>query len=291
MTQPSRWLPLARRVSRQPKTLATPLNAPQVVDPSRGSVLRSHRRAMSCQISSTQVVDPSRGSVVRSHSKVMHGPCRPPQQAKLALTPPQLFRTDEQLTAPADRPVRAPAHAVAFTTAVAIRGAGSVHRRTGMRTVRALPVDRNRPGSPPATDCRQNSPPARRPGCGLPPPPTASAPQSNCRSRLDTRPARTPVNASPPPLRATMHDSGPPWVAIPSTYDSSIHNTLPVFAGAQEVQNDTQRAVGARGVSTGEPGESHAARFRNLTQTGRPRCGRESSQGAAGRYAILSRSK
>ena len=36
----------------------------------------------------------------------------------------------------------------------------------------------------------------RRPGCGLPPPPTASAPRSNCRSRVDTRPARTPVNAS-----------------------------------------------------------------------------------------------
>ena len=66
----------------------------------------------------------------------------------------------------------------------------------------------------------------RRPTCGLPHPPTASAPHSNCRSRLDTRPARTPVNASPPLLRATAHDSGPPWVANPSTYDSFIHNNL-----------------------------------------------------------------
>ena len=59
-----------------------------------------------------------------------------------------------------DRPVHAPAHTVAFTTAVAVGGAGSVHRRTGMRAARALPGDRNRPGSPPATDCRQNPPPA-----------------------------------------------------------------------------------------------------------------------------------
>ena len=70
------------------------------------------------------------------------------------------FRTEKQLTAPADRPVRDPAHAVAYITAIAIGGAGSVHRRTGIRAARALPGDRNRPGSPPATDCRQNPPSA-----------------------------------------------------------------------------------------------------------------------------------
>ena len=67
-------------------------------------------------------------------------------------TPPQ-FRTDKQLTAPADWRVRESAHAVTFTT-------GSVHRRTGMQTARALPVDSRRRGSPPATDCQQNPPPA-----------------------------------------------------------------------------------------------------------------------------------
>ncbi len=89
----------------------------------------------------------------------------PAVRSALPLYPPNIFepRSEKQLTARADRPGRGPAHAVAFTTAVAIRGAGSVHRRTGMRTARALPVDRNRPGSPPATDCRQNSPPALRP--------------------------------------------------------------------------------------------------------------------------------
>ena len=68
-------------------------------------------------------------------------------------------RAEKQRTAPADRPVRDPARPVAFTTAVAIGGAGSVHRRNGMRAARALPGDRNGPGSPPATDCRQNPPP------------------------------------------------------------------------------------------------------------------------------------
>ena len=79
------------------------------------------------------------------------------------------------ITARADHPVRDPAHAVAFTTAVAIGGAGSVHRRTGMRTARALPGHRNRPGSPRATDCRQNPPPA--------------SPVNHTRCSADHRPA------------------------------------------------------------------------------------------------------
>ena len=57
---------------------------------------------------------------------------------------------------------------------------------------------------------------------------TASAPRRNCLSRLNTRPARTPVNASTPPSRATPHDSGPVWVANPSPYESFIHYTSPV---------------------------------------------------------------
>src|SRR5690606_20243767 len=68
----------------------------------------------------------------------------------------------------------------------------------------------------------------RRSWCGLPTSPTASALRRTVLSRLNTRPARTPVNASTPPLRAAPHDSGPVWVANPSPYDSFIHNTLPV---------------------------------------------------------------
>lgn len=56
--------------------------------------------------------------------------------------------------------------------------------------------------------------------CGLPRTSTASAPRSKFLSRLDTRPVRIPVIASPLPLRATTHDSGPLWAANPSTYDS-----------------------------------------------------------------------
>ena len=93
----------------------------------------------------------------------------------------------------------------------------------------------------------------RRPGCGLPHPPTASAPQSNPFRGSIPGPQVPPVNASPPPSRATAHDSGPPWIANPSTYDSSIHNTLPVCAGAQEVKMILKEPH-ACGVSPGEPG-------------------------------------
>ena len=64
--------------------------------------------------------------------------------------------------------------------------------------------------------------------CCLPLSFTASAPRRKCLSRLNTRPARTPVNASTLPSRTTPHDSGPVWVATPSPYDSFIHNTSPV---------------------------------------------------------------
>jgi len=57
----------------------------------------------------------------------------------------------------------------------------------------------------------------------LPTIPTASASRTKLLSRLNTRPARTPVNASAIPLRKSPHDSGPLWVAGPSTYDSFIH--------------------------------------------------------------------
>src|SRR5579863_4846906 len=68
---------------------------------------------------------------------------------------------------------------------------------------------------------------------GLPLSPTASASRSKFLTRLNTRPARPPVNASTPPLRAAPHDSGPMWFAIPLSYDFFIHYTSPVLTGAR----------------------------------------------------------
>src|SRR5262249_11373147 len=68
----------------------------------------------------------------------------------------------------------------------------------------------------------------RRTGWSLPPSSTASASRSRLLSRLNTRPARSPVNASLPSSWATAHDSGPVWLAMPSPYDSFIRNTSPV---------------------------------------------------------------
>ena len=63
---------------------------------------------------------------------------------------------------------------------------------------------------------------------GLPHLLTASASRSNGLTRLNTRPARSLVNASTPPSRAAPHDSGPMWVATSHSYDSFIHYTSPV---------------------------------------------------------------
>src|SRR5437762_6096147 len=58
---------------------------------------------------------------------------------------------------------------------------------------------------------------------------TASASRRKVLTRLNTRPARSPVNASTLPLRAAPHDSGPMWVANPLLpYDFCIHYTSPV---------------------------------------------------------------
>ena len=65
-------------------------------------------------------------------------------------------------------------------------------------------------------------------GWRLPLSPTASASRRNLLTRLNTRPARSPVNASTLFLRAAPHDSGPMWVATSHAYDFCIHYTSPV---------------------------------------------------------------
>ncbi len=68
----------------------------------------------------------------------------------------------------------------------------------------------------------------RRPGCCLPPSPTASAPRSEFLSRLNTRPARTPVNASSRPRGLPRMTRGRRGSLTLRTYDSFIHNTSPI---------------------------------------------------------------
>src|SRR6266481_3386897 len=68
---------------------------------------------------------------------------------------------------------------------------------------------------------------------GLPHLLTASASRSEFLTRLNTRPVRSPVNASTPPLRAAPHDSGLMWVASSHSDDFCIHYTSPGLTGAQ----------------------------------------------------------
>ena len=64
--------------------------------------------------------------------------------------------------------------------------------------------------------------------CGLPLPPTVSAPWSRLLSRLNGWPAHAFVNASRLASRPTAHDSRSVWFVRPLPYDSFIHNNLPV---------------------------------------------------------------
>ena len=65
--------------------------------------------------------------------------------------------------------------------------------------------------------------------CCLPPDSTVSALRSITFSRLNTRPALSPVNASPMPSRTSTHDSEPTWLASPWPYETFIHCTSPAL--------------------------------------------------------------
>src|ERR1039458_8153572 len=66
-------------------------------------------------------------------------------------------------------------------------------------------------------------------GWGLPLLLTASASRRKTLTRLNTRPARSPVNASTPPLRAAPHDSGPMWVGRVRWWRGSGLRMMPTF--------------------------------------------------------------
>ena len=149
-------------------------------------------------------IPPVRSDLVGEADKLLAAtqPARPTPPP----TPPT-FSTEKQLTAPADCPVRDPAHAIVFTTAVVTCGARSVHLRTGMRAAHTLPGDRNRAGSPPATDSRQN------------PAPASPAIQTRCFAYYD--PAWRSEAGADTAERAGRVST---WVAGPSRYESSIHD-------------------------------------------------------------------
>ena len=65
--------------------------------------------------------------------------------------------------------------------------------------------------------------------CCLPPVITTSALGRIKFSRLNTRPALSPVNASTTTLRSSPHDSGPTWLAAPSLHETFIHCTSPAL--------------------------------------------------------------
>src|SRR5579864_2254259 len=83
----------------------------------------------------------------------------------------------------------------------------------------------------------------RRLGSGLRLLFTASASRSEFLTRLNTRPIRSPVNASSSHSRAAPRDSGPLWFASPSTYETFIHNTSPVLTGAQGEEHESGFAL------------------------------------------------
>jgi hypothetical protein len=58
---------------------------------------------------------------------------------------------------------------------------------------------------------------------------TASASRSHVLTRLNTRPARSLVNASTPPSRAAPHDSGPMWVGRVRWWRGSGLRMMPTF--------------------------------------------------------------
>src|SRR6266478_5446309 len=88
----------------------------------------------------------------------------------------------------------------------------------------------------------------------LPLSPTASASRSKSLTRLNTRPVRSPVNASTLPLQAAPHDSGPMWVANPLSCDFFIHYNLAGLTGAQEIHKMASSIIVSNpAILSGEP--------------------------------------
>ena len=73
--------------------------------------------------------------------------------------------------------------------------------------------------------------------------------QNRNLSRLNGWPMRAPVNASPRPLRATAHDSGPMWIATPSSQGACTLYSLPVSRRVANVLRSCPRSRHERAAS------------------------------------------
>src|SRR5262245_49972686 len=76
-------------------------------------------------------------------------------------------------------------------------------------------------------------------------------------SQLDGWPACAPVNASPPALRPSTHDSGSGWLARPFPCDSFIHDSSPVSRRTVRPQRAEDLGVGVH-VDITEAGNAPA---------------------------------
>src|SRR5258708_35474470 len=65
--------------------------------------------------------------------------------------------------------------------------------------------------------------------------------QNRKLSRLNGWPMRSPVNASLRPSRATAHDSGPMWIATPSSQGTCTLYSLPVSRRLADVFRSTPK--------------------------------------------------
>ena len=70
--------------------------------------------------------------------------------------------------------------------------------------------------------------------------------QNRKLSRLNGWPMRPPVNASPRPSRAPAHDSGPMWIATPSSQGTCTLYSLPVSRRTQMLSALPPLATGER---------------------------------------------
>jgi hypothetical protein len=74
--------------------------------------------------------------------------------------------------------------------------------------------------------------------------------QNRKLSRLNGWPMRPPVNASPRPSRAPAHDSGPMWIATPSSQGTCTLYSLPVSRRTQMFSVNPQQRTFVSAVGT-----------------------------------------